>query len=220
MIYGPGFSRVVSELVKYPRTSHLPWSPGGASDDTYLIDISHFEGREVVVTEKMDGENTSMYRDTIHARSVDGRHHPSRDWVKALHGRIAAEIPEGWRLCGENLFARHSVPYFDLKSYFYLFSIWNENNEALSWDETMEWANLLNLDTAPVLYRGEFDAELIKNLEIDTCRQEGYVVRIVDRFDFTAFSESVSKWVRKGHVQTDKHWMFAEIIPNELAADK
>ncbi|MDF1753191.1 MAG: RNA ligase family protein [Verrucomicrobiales bacterium] len=209
----------MSDLFKYPRTPHLPWSPGGAGDDTYLIDTDHFIGKEVVVTEKMDGENTSMYRDTIHARSVDGRHHPSRDWVKALHGRIAAEIPDGWRLCGENLYARHSIPYTDLPSYFYLFSVWNGKNEALSWDETTEWAALLQLDLVPVLFRGEFDTEVIRNLEIDTERQEGYVVRTADRFDFESFPQSIAKWVRKGHVQTDQHWMFSEIIPNELSHD-
>jgi len=206
----------MNELFKYPSTPHLPWSPGVGKDDAYLIDIDHFKGREVVVTEKMDGENTSMYQQVIHARSVDGRHHPSRDWVKALHGRIAGEIPAGWRLCGENLYARHSIPYFDLSSYFYLFSIWTHENEALSWDETVEWANLLGFETVPVLFRGQFDRKIIETIKIDTERQEGYVVRVADRFRFSDFSHSLAKWVRQGHVQTDKHWMFAEIIPNQL----
>jgi hypothetical protein len=34
-----------------------------------------------------------------------------------------------------------------------VFSIWNEQN-ALSWDETVEWAELLGLFTVPVLWRG------------------------------------------------------------------
>ena len=81
-----------NDCTKYPRSPHLPWSEGGTSDDAYLFDTDHFAGKEVVITEKMDGENTSMYRDGIHARSIDGRHHPSRDWVKALHGTICLEI--------------------------------------------------------------------------------------------------------------------------------
>lgn len=212
----------MNELFKYPSTPHLPWSPGGSKDDAYLIDIDHLNAREVVVTEKMDGENTSMYQHVIHARSVDGRHHPSRDWVKALHGRIAQEIPAGWRLCGENLYARHSIPYFELSSYFYLFSIWTHENEALSWDETVEWASLLGLETVPVLYRGEFNRRTIESIKIDTAKQEGYVVRLADRFRFDDFSHSLAKWVRTGHVQTDQHWMFAEIVPNQLkkAADE
>ena len=43
-------------LVKYPRTWHLPWSEGKTKDDRTLSDCKQFEGREVVVTEKMDGE--------------------------------------------------------------------------------------------------------------------------------------------------------------------
>ena len=89
-------------------------------------------GREVVVTEKLDGENTTMYTDYIHARSLDSHHHPSRDWVKQLHGEIGYKIPVGWRVCGENMYARHSIVYYDLTTYFYGFSIWDETNTALS----------------------------------------------------------------------------------------
>lgn len=128
---------------KYPRTAHLPWSEGKTSDDKTLKDCSQFEGKRVIVTEKMDGENTSIYKDYIHARSIDGRDHWSRSWVKNLQAKIGYEIPDQWRLCGENLYAKHSIGYKDLSSYFALFSIWNENNECLSWDETKEYADTL-----------------------------------------------------------------------------
>lgn len=105
---------------KYPRTLHLPWSESVQSDDKMVSSCQHFEGKEVVVTEKMDGENTSIYCDGIHARSLDSRHHPSRSWVKGLQARIGWQIPEGWRLCGENVYAVHSIRYDDLESYFSL----------------------------------------------------------------------------------------------------
>src|SRR5690554_4811700 len=108
---------------KYPRTRHLPWSPGASHDDLVSREVESFVGQRIIVTEKMDGENTTLYRDHLHARSLDSRHHPSRDWVKALHGRIAHEIPERWRVCGENLYARHSIGYEALPSYFMLFSV-------------------------------------------------------------------------------------------------
>ena len=79
----------------YPRTPHLPWSPGAASDDVRVADLSGLLGREVVVTEKLDGENTTLYADGLHARSLDSAHHPSRAWVKALQGRIGARHPGG-----------------------------------------------------------------------------------------------------------------------------
>ena len=60
------------ESYKYPRTFHLPWSPGVASDDKVIESLDAFVGREVVVTEKMDGENSSLYSNGhIHARSMD-----------------------------------------------------------------------------------------------------------------------------------------------------
>lgn len=204
---------------KYPRSPHLPWSESNTSDDVFLFGTEHFDGKEIVITEKMDGENTTMYRDGIHARSVDGRHHPSRDWVKALHGNICREIPEGWRLCGENLYARHSIAYEELDSYFYLFSIWNEKNESLAWVEVLEWAEILGLKTVPQLYSGDWNEKKAREItaNLDTTTQEGCVIRLAGQFHYNEFGKSLAKWVRKAHVQTDKHWMFSEIIPNQLS---
>lgn len=132
---------------KYPRTLHLPWSEGLSPDDIRAVDCSHFVGKEVVVTEKVDGECTTMYCDHIHARSIDSKHHPSRTWVKTLHGSIKHEIPEGFRVCGENVYARHSIEYDNLPSYFLVFGIYSPNNTCLSWDDTKEFASLLGLQT-------------------------------------------------------------------------
>lgn len=203
--------------VKYPRTPHLPWSPGASDDDVLLADSFMFAGQDVVITEKLDGENTSMYQDHIHARSLDSRNHPSRAWVKAFHGSIAHLIPDGWRLCGENLYARHSLGYDNLKSYFYLFSLWNEHNVCLSWSETKEWAALLGLELPPVLFEGVWDEQQIQGIKLDLAKQEGYVVRTAEGFAYQDFQQHVAKWVRKGHVQTDQHWMHAEVVANKLA---
>lgn len=160
--------------------------------------------------------NCTMMRDYIYARSMDSNNHPSRNWVKGLWGSIRYEIPEKWRFCGENMYARHSVGYDDLDTYFELFSIWNDDNVCLSWDETVEWCNLLDIKHVKVLYRGIFDVEIFKNMSINTDTQEGFVVRLVDSFKYSDFSKSVIKWVRKGHVQTDEHWMSQKIVPNKL----
>lgn len=201
---------------KYLRTPHLPWSPGASSDDERLIDVRHFAGKRVVVTEKMDGENTSIYADGLHARSLDSAHHPSRDWLKRWQGEIGHQIPEGWRLCGENVYARHSIPYDRLRGYFYLFSIWTEANVCLSWRETTEWAELLDCPTPGLLYEGPWDEKIVRKLKIDPEISEGYVVRLADGFPYEAFGQSIGKWVRPHHVQTDTHWMHGSIIPNRL----
>lgn len=204
---------------KYPRTYHLPWSLGASDDDKTLSNTSQFEGKEVIVTVKMDGENTTMYQGYIHARSITSKDHESRHWVKSLHASVAYEIPTDWRVCGENLYASHSISYENLPSYFMVFSIWDENNCCKSWDETVEWCQLLGLETVPVLYRGIWDEETIKSLyqEIyDGNECEGYVVRISGEFRYRDFRKSAAKYVRKGHVQTSTHWMHSQITPNKL----
>jgi hypothetical protein len=60
--------------LKYPRTPHLPWSPGIGDDDRILDDLSSLQGEPVIITVKMDGENTTLARDYIHARSTDSGH--------------------------------------------------------------------------------------------------------------------------------------------------
>lgn len=163
----------------------------------------------------MDGENTTLYRDGLHARSLDSGHHPSRAWVKALHGRIASRIPEGWRVSGENLFARHSIAYGDLDAFFYGFSVW-DGERCLDWPSTVAFLQGLGIPTPRVLWAGVFDERAIQRLRLDLARQEGYVVRALEGFAYTEFAERVAKWVRPSHVQTDTHWMHAEVVPNGL----
>lgn len=210
----------MSHYYKYPRTYHLPWSPGTTSDDKIMHDISSLKGKKFVITEKMDGENTNMYSDRIHARSIDSKDHASRHWVKGLWGSIKNEIPDGWRICGENIYAKHSIFYDSLTTYFMVFSIWDENNICLSWEETGKICAMLGLQTVPVMEICEFDEGKLKKLGDWFASQipskEGYVIRNVDVFTYEDFSQNVAKWVRAKHVTTDQHWMFQEIVPNKL----
>ncbi|HEY1178998.1 MAG TPA: RNA ligase family protein, partial [Phytomonospora sp.] len=200
--------------VSYPRTPHLPWSPGFTADDL-RTGVVALDGREVVVTEKLDGENTTLYRDGLHARSLDSGHHPSRARVKALHGRVGRLIPAGWRVCGENMYARHSLAYDDLDGHFYAFSVW-DGDTCLDWDATVAFTHGLGLPLPRVLYRGPYDERFLRRLKLDTGRTEGYVVRDSAAFGRADFGERVAKWVRARHVQTGTHWMHAAVVPNGL----
>lgn len=207
----PDFESLFVEYVKYPRTYHLPWSPGKTDDDRTFSDLSVFEGKRVIVTRKMDGENFTGYQNYCHARSVDGRSHYTRDWAKNFWMQRSFELPEGWRVCAENLYAVHSIKYEGLPSYLLGFSIWNEMNECLSWDETLEWFQLLEMCHVPILYDGIWNESKIKALydeKRDHDEHEGYVVRLADSFAYKDFKTSVTKYVRSNHVATTKHWMY------------
>ena len=208
-----------TDRVKYPRTYHLPWSPGVTNDDRVIESTSGFEGKHVVVTVKMDGECTSLYSDYLHARSIEYDPHPSRSWVKALHARIAHDIPAGYRVCGENLYAKHSIEYRHLEDYFQVFSVWNDRNICLNWDDTIEWASLLGLKMVPVLLAGLiWDEPTIRGLHHETHNGdpcEGYVVRLYEAFHYKDFRRCAAKFVRARHVQTREHWMHSKVEPNQ-----
>ena len=207
--------------VKYPRTYHLPSSPNLQNDDRQHKDVEALFQRNLVATVKMDGENTTLYSDYVHARSLDSVNHPSRTWIKALHGRIAHEIPDGWRICGENLYAKNSIHYHHLKDYFYVFSIWNEKNEALCWEDTIEYCNMLGLHTVPVFQTGITCESIVQEAFDKFCsiypdEVEGYVLRVVDKIPYHLFKTLTAKYVRANHVHTDKFWMTQPVVPNKI----
>lgn len=206
--------------VKYPRTPHLPFSPGAEKDDVLLLDVKGFENQEVVVTEKMDGENLTLHSDHLHARSLDTGYHWSRERIRKFHGEIAHMIPEGFRICGENLVAKHSIRYSNLPHFFLGFSVW-EGTRCLDWDSTMLWFELIGIHSVPVIWRGVWKEETIKQLiaGLDLDRQEGVVVRLSSSFEMENFKFSVAKWVRKNHVQSTQHWMFAKPEENSWRCD-
>lgn len=215
---------------KYPRTYHLPTSPGLQNDDRRLPSLAPFMGRRVIGTEKIDGEGATMTPDKTYPRSPDGRYHPSRDLMKAFHATKKADIPTDWRISGEYAYARHSIAYTReignaLPAWFLGFGVWDHHNVLLGWDQTLEVFEMLDIMPVPVLYDGPFYEGLADDLakSIDPVRQEGFVLRVADPIpypngtgDSGRFFHEVAKWVRHGHVQTDQHWMNGPVVPNEL----
>ena len=213
------------ETIKYkhPRIYHVPWSEGLKNDDRMHKNMEIFDGVEVVVTEKMDGENTTMYNNVIHARSVDSQNsnHPSRDRVKKMWGDIAYKLTHDMRICGENMYAEHSIKYDNLDSYFYLFSAWF-GTLSVPYKALPVYAKEFGFATPKILYQGIYDEEKIKSLYKTNSNEEmivngniveGYVIRPVGCFWHKfgdvkyPFCESYAKFVRKNHVQTDEHWL-------------
>jgi len=150
--------------------------------------------------------NCVMSREFIHARSEEGYGKPWQTHVKSQWANFRYEIPEGMEICGENMYAVHSIEYDKLSSYFYIFGI-VYNGSFLSWKETNEWCQLLGLPIVPTIFIGK----LIVNMPIPEKSAfggicEGYVARNIDSFKVEDFSGNVAKCVRMNHVQSDIHW--------------
>ena len=127
------------------------------------------------------------------------------------------------RICGENMYAVHSIKYTNLSSYFYIFSIWIDNI-CLSWDETIEYAEILGLEIVQVIYDGIYDENKIKMaFKSYENTEEGYVIRLADEFKYNDFRKSIAKFVRPEFRQiinnSHGHWISKKIEKNELILD-
>jgi hypothetical protein len=211
------------ERFKYCRTYHFPWSPGISSDDKiYHEPQAIFGGKECYVSIKKDGENSALYSDGYtHARSIDSQHHVSREWLKSFWAERCYELPTGWRVYGENLYAKHSIAYDNLPSYFMAFSIFDDTNHRLPLDEFLTWCELLGITPVEIVHRfvasGNWDDDVFDLFKkaVDN-GEEGIVMTTVDGFHYDDFSTHLIKAVRANHVQTDEHWRFAQIQQNKL----
>ena len=202
-------------MSKYNRTYHLPFSPGTTSDDRISKTVDSILGIEVVISEKLDGENCGMVKYGVYARShATFTTSPWSKEVRQLHSILRHDLSEDVFLFGENMEGIHSIEYTDLTSYFYLFGV-RDNYNWISWDEVEEYSYILDVPTAPVLFRGVINTyEELKTIVEDLVSQpsslggkrEGIVIRNANSFHNDDFSQNVMKWVRKGHVQTDEHW--------------
>jgi len=209
---------------------HLPWSKGATNDDKIATFVDDLLNTDIVITEKMDGSNTSLELHGCFARTHSGPPtHASFDGLKALHATIKHKIPNNYQLFGEWCYALHSIAYNELPGHFMLFNVRmcspELNDIWLSWEEVELWAEEIGVPTVPVLFRGQVSSEKeLKELTESFMIQpslcggirEGVVARIQNTFYDYNFSKCVMKCVRANHVQTSEHWKDQEIIKNKV----
>lgn len=218
---------------KYGRTYHYDFSPGTTSDDR--INYEWYEDMllldEVVITEKLDGENTCISPLGIFARShAAPTLHPWSEFLKPIQAMIKNDLDSlDLEIFGENLYATHSIEYTKLESHFFVFGV-RQKDKWLSWEEVEWYANFFDFKTVPILGKiktREISKDNHKNLILDIvskestfgsidsrtkqiCTMEGVVVKNTSAFEISdngsINKKHVFKWVRKGHVNTDQHW--------------
>lgn len=199
------------DIYKYPRSPHLPNSPGATDDDKFIKSAglkNLSSGIELVTTEKMDGGNISLYRDYYHGRSLDSGTHAWETVSKSLWASVRHSIPEGWRVSCESMYARRSVSYDHLEGFLYVFGVMDENKQVLRWDMVEEIAHELNLPLVPLLYRGT-DFNTASNIWFDAMNDEiseGFVVRNAGEFHYSEFGDNLAKYVRANHARTVADW--------------
>ena len=202
--------------MKYPRTFHWPWSETIHADDSVHQMPEVFVNEEVVITEKIDGSNACLFGGEVYSRSAQGApsHNAWLGMARKHHAWKTHDIP--YRIYGEDIFGVHSIKYSPVKEQdtFMVFSMFDEHDHVMSWDEIVENAAILDMKTVPVVFRGVFTSieEITKffqdNMGVSAIGpvKEGFVIRMADAFPTIGFSRCVAKYVRANHVQTDEHW--------------
>lgn len=211
---------------KYGRTYHFPFSPGTTSDDRIQYEYWDYiqQMQNLVLTEKLDGENNCLSRFGVFARSHAAP--TTSPWTAHLREKwqlIKHDLGE-LEIFGENIFAIHSIEYTQVEHYYYVFAV-RYRDRWLSWEEVCFYAAAFDLPTVPVMQTlNAFEDEqrfrqqvldLVQEesilqsrdvLSSEPCTVEGLVARNADGFGVPELGRNVFKYVRKGHVKTDEHW--------------
>jgi hypothetical protein len=220
-------SETKQQREQYPRTPHVSYSPGGTPDDLRCTSISHLlkkNGDGIVITEKLDGGNCMIRDGKVYARSHGQEaKHPSFSRVKEL-ARSLSYNSKLQHLClyGENMQAIHSIDYHGLSSFFYLFAVRDTVTKRWhSFEDVLQLANEFNLHTVPVIYQSNAVQEVLSERQIEhlltrratepssvssLVEPEGFVIRVNASFTDSEFPDSIAKYVRQNHIQTDDTW--------------
>ena len=204
-------------VLKYPRTFHWTSSPGLQNDDRVTQSPNMLINVPVIITEKLDGGNTCLYKGEVYARSTG---QPSTaGWFSMVrkHHAWKTTTVNDWIFYGEDLYGVHSISYGAMaeNKTFRLFALRKPNGGFADWSTVKKMADSMDMETVPVLFEGKFksDKELsdwfknnIKEPSSLGGEREGFVVRHSGLILEDEFAYLVAKYVRAGHVQTDAHW--------------
>ena len=170
--------------------------------------------REIVVTEKLDGDNTLIFQGEVYDRS-GARAGPWAGLVKKHHAWKLAGT--GLSLYGENLHPVHAIEYAPMApgETFRAFALRRLDGTFESFQALEDLCSSLDIPTVPVLFRGRRNSaaeldQLIHRAHTEPSllggEREGVVVRVSGEIRTPDFPRMACKSVRLGHVQAEEHW--------------
>jgi len=225
---------------KFPRTKHLPHKPNATSSDKIATEeecACIFSSTNVEFTEKIDGSNTAIIwknsnliisnRNNILNKgynredtSAKAQYRPIWNWAYE-HIENFEKLENLLGFCpviyGEWLYARHTIKYDQLPSFFIFFDIYNGKDFIHSGIARDSLAKS-GFDIVPLIKTGKISSygELDnwirqKSIFSSTDMMEGIYIKIFD-------SEKITnrfKIVRKDFIQGE-HWTKSALIKNQL----
>jgi len=224
--WGEIIKSALRQKVKYPSIPYLPFSPRKEDRDD-IINLNTLLHKPLVPSIKMDGSNACVTNDCVAARNVLDATHKSWSYLKAVHPRFAHLIPDRIQLFGEWVYAKHSIHYQEnLDGFLQLFDVYDQRNQLFAdREEVSRYAKLIGAITPEVLVTDPLVFDNIWELEAKITRMakdviakghEGIVLRSIYPLHYGQFEDNIAKYVRKDHVQTNRHWRDQPIVRNVL----
>lgn len=207
--------------MKFPRTYHLPYSPGKTSDDK-AHSVAHIEtnflGKLLYITEKLDGECQYWDNASYHLRSESSTGDYLRSRSKSKWASIAYKIPSHIGLYIEDISNEHSIRYVNKDNPFYLIAAFDKESKHLfSYEYLEQLACAYTLQVIPLLGKQFISSytDLEESVVTTTSNSstlggdlEGVVLYPkLDNVLISGWSDNTAKWVRKDHVKTTEHWI-------------
>jgi hypothetical protein len=126
----------VKQIVKYPRTPHVEGSRTQSGDkDLKIVRAGDLEGRDLVIEEKLDGSNSGISFEANGTLVLQSRGHVLtggprelqfdllKRWSSWHRNALWEILGTRYLMYGEWLYARHTIPYYELPHYFLEFDI-------------------------------------------------------------------------------------------------
>jgi ATP-dependent RNA circularization protein (DNA/RNA ligase family) len=218
--------------MKYPRIPHVPFSNITDVDDIVLDDRwmrSLFFGEEWVITEKIDGSQTSFefIDGKIEARNrntklleggMDRQYTPLPSWISCHYDDLWQMIGNGLILFGEWMFHVHTVEYSSLPDWFLCFDLYDKNRASfLPFESAMETCRHHGFATVPIITRTvirskEHLLSYIGKSAFTSGQMEGIVMHSIDGNTHVKLVTEAFK----NAVDMERHWKVCTRVKNAV----
>lgn len=229
-------------LPNFPRTRHLPFEPCASSDDR-IASLEEFDalvssGLNIAIEEKVDGANSGFTimdgqpvirnRNHILSKNYSSRNTPAKmqfapiwNWFYENRDKFEAlEAILGFKPCvyGEWLYAKHTVNYDQLPSWFVAFDVYDyESRKYISPKRYRPALIESGFNIVPEMEFQEITEESLKNMrDTNTTfskneKKEGIYLKACDG-DFIV---ERLKMVRPNFIQGE-HWNKKQLVKNGM----
>jgi len=151
------------QIIKYPRTRHIEGSNEQIGDDLEKLPFDVLRGKHLVIEEKVDGQNSAISFSSDGELLLQSRGHFLNGGYGERHFALLKQMANTHRaalesilsdryiMYGEWLYAKHTIFYNKLDSYFMEFDVFDKEREVFL--STMARTDLLiNLEDAGIVF--------------------------------------------------------------------